>query len=319
MHSLALLFLEGYVAAAIGIGFRLRSGRVRHVRLILIVATIQAVLTCLLTYAGIGRDYPPLLLVLFDAAMFALATASLTGRRRTERGAERLAAAGLGGLTLLNLVITTATLAAMLGAPIGLHGIDRGWTILLPVIVAGIGLFTIFLLAADLADRTRRLAGIDMQTGLLNRRGLEEAIGAILASMRRNRRSMALALIDIDRFKTVNDRFGHAAGDHLIEAFGRCLRDSVARRDLVARIGGEEFAIVMTDVDVDTAMCAIEVLRERVTQIEPGFGEPFDITASFGLTDLRADDDAFTALVARADEALYRSKADGRNRATLAA
>lgn len=162
----------------------------------------------------------------------------------------------------------------------------------------------------------RRLASTDRLTGLLNRRGLDEALRAIIGSARRNGRSIVLVVTDIDHFKAVNDAHGHAVGDEAIRAFGDCLTANVARRDLVARIGGEEFAVVMTDVDAQTALCATEVLRECVEELRVGPGRERSITASFGLVPLRLDI-TLTELLARADAALYQSKARGRNRATL--
>ena len=319
LQRVALIAIQGLVTAMIAIGFRYRSGRTSGAILLLGAAVAQAAISAAMAGVGVALSLLSLPLMLFDAAMFFLAARSLTGRRRQERVAEGLAAVGLTALAGLNIMTFAMRAAPALGVRIDPAALDRLWLLLLPPIVAGIGLFTIFLIAADLADRTRRLAAIDAQTGLLNRRGLEEALGAIITSVRRNRRSMALALIDIDRFKSINDRFGHSAGDRLIETFGRCLRESTGRRDLVARIGGEEFAVIMTDVDAGAAMCAVEVLREKVAQIEMDFGQPIDVTASFGLTEFREDDLGFDTLFSRADRALYESKAAGRNRATMAA
>jgi diguanylate cyclase (GGDEF)-like protein len=158
-----------------------------------------------------------------------------------------------------------------------------------------------------------------MLTGLHNRRGFEEAARAIFGSARRHGRSLAVAVLDIDRFKQVNDRYGHPAGDAVLRAFARCLRDNVARRDLVARTGGEEFAVIMADVDAEAALCAADALREKIgVLIVDGGGTPISITASVGLAAYSPGEDLATVL-ARADRALYQSKSLGRNRATLAA
>ena len=317
LQTFLLVGIHGLATAAIAIGFRYRSGRMQGAKLLLGAASVPALLSAGMAVAGVRASFVSLPVILFDAAMFTLAGRALTGRRQQERAAEGVAAIALMALAIFNGLTFVARIVPALGVAIDLDALDQTWAALLPAIVAGVGLFTIFLIAADLADRTRRLGAIDMQTGLLNRRGLEEAVGAIITSLRRSRRSMALALIDIDRFKAINDRFGHMAGDRLIETFGRCLRESANRRDLVARIGGEEFAVVMTDVDAATALRAAEMLREKVAAIEMDFAAPIDLTASFGVTEFRYDDPGFDTLFARADRALYESKSAGRNRATL--
>lgn len=315
--GVAMLSIAGVASVVNTIGFRQRSGLPPRVGLLLAAAAIHASFVLLLTYA----DVPPAIrlapLHLLDTIMFGVAAATLIGRRQGERAAERAAEAVLLALALLSLGLFVAGLAATVRAESSdLVRFESLSILLLPAAIDGIGLFTIFLLAADLADQTRRLAGKDMLTGLLNRRGFEQAARAIIARARKNRTSITLALIDIDRFKSVNDRFGHPAGDLVIQRFGHCLKDHAARRDPVARMGGEEFAILMTDVDATTAMQAIEVLRQCVVELDVGL--PLEISASFGVTELRDGDAGLATLLARADRALYRSKAEGRNRATLA-
>lgn len=315
--GVAMLAIAGCASVVNTIGFRQRSGVPPRVAILLAVAAGHALLVLPLTYADVPVAVRTAPLHLLDMVMFGMAAATLTGRRRGERVAERAAEVVLLALALLSLILFVAGLGAIgRSASANLAWFESLSVLLLPAAIDGIGLFTIFLLAADLADQTRRLAGKDMLTGLLNRRGFEQAAHAIIARARKNRAPIALALIDIDRFKSVNDRFGHPAGDHVIQRFGRCLKEHGTRRDPVARMGGEEFAILMSDVDAAAAMQVIEALRQRVAELDIGL--PLEISASFGVTELRDGDDGLAALLARADRALYRSKADGRNRATLA-
>jgi diguanylate cyclase (GGDEF)-like protein len=190
--------------------------------------------------------------------------------------------------------------------------------LVMPAALVGIGLFAIILLTADLADRARRLAATDMLTGLLNRRGFEERGGALFDSARAQGRAMVLALMDLDRFKLVNDRFGHPAGDRLLRQVARALMPETGRRAIVARMGGEEFAMMLADTDPVQACRVVEELRLRIAGLTPDLPDAHRVTASFGLAALREEDSDLHALLGRADAALYRSKAEGRDRLTLA-
>ena len=136
---------------------------------------------------------------------------------------------------------------------------------------------------------------------------------------RRDARPIALVLIDVDRFKEINDRFGHPAGDEVLCAVCHRLAQGVSRRDILARIGGEEFALVLTDVDPQAALCAAEVLRRHVETMTADLPQPVSVTASFGLATPAEPGEELAGLFLRADRALYRSKAEGRNRVTVAA
>ncbi|MGA8891539.1 MAG: diguanylate cyclase, partial [Anaeromyxobacteraceae bacterium] len=163
-------------------------------------------------------------------------------------------------------------------------------------------------------DATRR-ADTDALTGVANRQAFDEAIGREVARARRFRQPLAIVLLDLDHFKQVNDRHGHAAGDQVLVGTARLLAERVRESDLVARWGGEEFAVVTPMTDGAGAVRLAEKLRGRL-EAEPqaGFGR---VTASFGVAELRADDTVQTML-RRADEALYAAKAAGRNRVRCA-
>lgn len=310
--------LGGLASACIAIGFRERAGLPVWRWPLLGVAAAQAVVQLVLRLAASDISWIVPLTAL-NAAMFALAARTLRGRRQGERAAERVAEVGLALLTLANLLV----LAGMLGITAGLVTIrlDRLATVtlvLLPVIGTGIGLFTIILLTADLADRTRRLAATDMLSGLLNRRGFEAAARTLLAATRRKARGVALVLLDLDHFKAINDRFGHPAGDRVLQGVAQRIGQAIGRRDIFARIGGEEFALILTDVDAQAAACAVEVLRRQVETMTPDLPEPCSITASFGVAVSADGNETLSDLLLRADRALYRSKETGRNRVTVA-
>jgi len=316
--GVAMLVIAGFASVLNTIGFRQRAGQPTRTSALLALAAGQALAVIALRWSGVGPCISVAPLNLLNAMMLWQASRTLIGRRRGERVAERLAMMILRLLALVSLGFFLLILGYAAGlVQVNLLSLITQSLIVQPAIVSGIGFYTIFLLAADLADQTRRLAASDVLTGLLNRRGFEDAARAIFGSARRHGRSLAVVVIDIDRFKEVNDLYGHPAGDCVLRAFARCLRENVARRDLVARIGGEEFAVIMADVDAEAALCAADALREKIGAMTIDCGTPIRITASLGLAAYESGEDLHTVL-GRADRALYRSKNLGRNRATLA-
>lgn len=301
----------GAMASAVNtIGFRQRANRPPCFALFLPSALLPAIAALALN----GRAPGIVVLApldLFDAVMLAIAATTLVGRRKSERAAQHTAYAGLVTLALLSLGLFVSRAFAIAR--------ELAWTgmailPLLPAAITGIGLFTIFLLAADLADQTRRLAATDMLSGLLNRRGFDGAVEALLESARTNARRVALVLIDIDRFKSVNDSFGHQAGDRVIARFARLLAEQTGRRDLLARFGGEEFALLMVDADIAAAAGAAERLRAAIAAADFDLPDARRITASFGLAEMTPGAMELGDLLARADAALYQAKAAGRDR-----
>jgi diguanylate cyclase (GGDEF)-like protein len=152
-------------------------------------------------------------------------------------------------------------------------------------------------------------AGKDMLTGLLNRRGFTDVAARTLRADTQS----AVALLDLDHFKAINDRFGHDEGDRVLTAFGRRLEEGLRRGDRAARWGGEEFAILMPGTQLDDAAEIIERLRLllRIDSITDADRPP--LTFSCGVTALR-DYQSFSAAMAKADQALYDAKRAGRDR-----
>lgn len=150
----------------------------------------------------------------------------------------------------------------------------------------------------------------DPLTGLLNRRGLEEAIG----SMGEDAFPAALALLDLDHFKQVNDRYGHDVGDQVIRAVADHLRRHLKGRDLVCRWGGEEFLIVLTDTQCATAREVVEAIRENLSRTPQKLGgREHHLSFSGGLTRFN-DPSHLDRALHEADQQLYRAKQQGRNR-----
>lgn len=157
----------------------------------------------------------------------------------------------------------------------------------------------------------QRLATTDRLTGLGNRLAFEAAMKRETERMLRHSVPLCMLLLDIDHFKTVNDRFGHQAGDSVLVETGACLRDELRSIDSIARWGGEEFAVLLPHCDLPHAMEVAERLRTAVAQ------RPFErvgrITVSIGVTRFTPGESGDTVL-RRVDEALYASKQGGRNR-----
>ena len=165
-----------------------------------------------------------------------------------------------------------------------------------------------------------RLAVIDPVTGLYNRQHLDAVLPASIDSARAGGRSLAVLLVDLDALKPFNDRWGHAAGDRMLCGVADTLLANVRPSDTVARMGGDEMAVVMPDTDLDTAAGIAARLVDVIARMAVGSGRMagVSITVSIGMATLGAADDA-ASLLARADSALYAAKKQGRNRFAVAA
>lgn len=164
-------------------------------------------------------------------------------------------------------------------------------------------------------EQLDRDASTDALTGIANRRVFDERLGAELARAGRYGRDLSLALFDLDHFKQVNDVHGHPAGDRVLADFARILAAHARHDDLVARVGGEEFAWLMPETDRDGALAAAERVRLAVQQQRPGDVGP--ITTSAGVVTAEALSTP-EALLGQADRALYEAKASGRNTTVIA-
>jgi diguanylate cyclase (GGDEF)-like protein len=173
---------------------------------------------------------------------------------------------------------------------------------------------------ARLFDQTERLATTDGLTGLTNHRAFQERLDDHLAQALRYGKRVSLLLCDIDHFKSVNDTYGHPAGDGVLRGVARTLAKEARTTDVVARYGGEEFAIVMPETDAAGAMVIAERIREKVGQLvfdtEQG---PLRVTMSLGLATFPEDGQQKAALVERADGCLYHAKRHGRNQSVSTA
>ncbi|MDO9467799.1 MAG: GGDEF domain-containing protein [Thiobacillus sp.] len=160
----------------------------------------------------------------------------------------------------------------------------------------------------------RELMLTDTLTGVANRRHLNDRLEMELARQARYGQPLSVILTDIDRFKHVNDTYGHAAGDDVLVAFARTLEASIRSSDFLARYGGEEFVLLLPNTGIEEATALAERMREATGSISiPETAHR--ITASFGVT-LARRGESMAEVLSRADEAMYQSKSGGRDRVT---
>ncbi|MGN6770526.1 MAG: GGDEF domain-containing protein [Rhizobiaceae bacterium] len=172
----------------------------------------------------------------------------------------------------------------------------------------------VYMVVLDAMQDLRAESMTDLLSGLLNRRGFEEHGRKTLAYANGIGIPVALLICDIDHFKSVNDRFGHACGDQVITAFGRCLSNAAGGEHVTARIGGEEFAVVLAGANLKSGRLFAEAVRNACSTLKvPGLPENCAVTASFGVAEMQAGED-LTSLMRRADAALYEAKRRGRDR-----
>jgi diguanylate cyclase len=160
-------------------------------------------------------------------------------------------------------------------------------------------------------EEAERLARVDELTGLYNRRAFYEYGKVLINNSQRNKDEISVILMDIDNFKTINDSFGHAAGDATLKQIGQILLQRLRKSDVFARVGGEEFGMLLPATSLTKAARLAEEIRHVIEQTPVSFeNESFSITASFGVSSGEYDIDT---LVRQADIAMYQSKDSGRN------
>jgi diguanylate cyclase (GGDEF)-like protein len=182
---------------------------------------------------------------------------------------------------------------------------------------------TAFILLAMSKERTelrhKTAAMTDPLTGLLNRRAFLQDAEALLHQQISRDRPIGVLLIDLDHFKSINDRFGHAAGDKVLQIFAKTAQASLRQNDLVGRLGGEEFTVVLADASIDNAYLVADRLRNAFAVAAAVIdGQALHATASIGVSVIVDPSQDLARLMTLADQALYLAKARGRNRVEVA-
>jgi diguanylate cyclase len=156
-----------------------------------------------------------------------------------------------------------------------------------------------------------RQAVTDSLTQLLNRRGWQEVARPLVANAHRHDLPLALLMLDIDLFKHINDSLGHDAGDRALKAIGRLLTEALRASDVVARIGGEEFCLLLPGSDTGAARQLDERLRQQLSALQARLDHPLNFSSGLAV---RRPSETLEAMMARADAALYAAKQSGRGR-----
>ena len=225
---------------------------------------------------------------------------------------------GIAALSAINLIFRPAVILAFSGRFVSYEGFQQSiyWaTVQLnqAILSVAAAISLMVAVAIDLIAELREQAEKDDLSGLLNRRGFEAKAGAVLRRCVDEERPVALLIADLDHFKQVNDRHGHAVGDAIITAFGALVR-RIGPADMVAgRIGGEEFALLLPDTGIDAARRLADNIRAGLMPACADRIPPMlDPTASVGLA-VGLSDAGLSQLLRQADEALYEAKRAGRN------
>ncbi|HEX8652606.1 MAG TPA: diguanylate cyclase [Pyrinomonadaceae bacterium] len=168
------------------------------------------------------------------------------------------------------------------------------------------------------SELAQERAMTDALTGMLNRYGLQRVLAHEHAEARRYNRPLSCLMIDLDNFKTINDTYGHSAGDTALQQVATILTEVVRRSDMVFRYGGEEFLVLLPETDLEGAASLAEKIRSATAARLFGEGDRlFHLTLSAGASDL-SDNESGNDMIARADVALYQAKEQGRNRVEAA-
>jgi diguanylate cyclase (GGDEF)-like protein len=166
------------------------------------------------------------------------------------------------------------------------------------------------------SDELRRLISLDDLTLLLNRREFLKRFVAEIVRSRRHEHELALVMVDIDDFKSVNDTYGHAAGDEVLKHLGGFLQAESRKSDVAARVGGDEFVVLLPETDLDGAIAAAEKLRFGIATSSKGWTQSVPgITVSVGAVHSRHNSPSFDegVILDQADKCMYQAKRDGRN------
>jgi diguanylate cyclase (GGDEF)-like protein len=214
---------------------------------------------------------------------------------------------GTWGTALIVAWVGAVHGAVLLSLPHGQATVDRWVDVVAAVLVVAAVVRTLAARNERLVDRLEDEARVDPLTGLLNRRGLDERMDAEIARAARESTPLGAVVLDLDHFKRINDAHGHELGDRVLVWLGALLKVQARGVDVTARIGGEEFVVVLPRADQEAAYAFAERVRQAVAESDRG------LTVSAGVASAVAPIDA-QLLLAEADQALYVAKRSGRNR-----
>lgn len=177
----------------------------------------------------------------------------------------------------------------------------------------------VLMLSERLNMQLQNLADTDVLTGLLSRRAFINRMKRTLSRARQNNTALSFLVLDIDNFKNINDTYGHLTGDELLKKFADVMKDCFRTEDIIGRLGGEEFAIAISNIDKANAVKVAERLRNKIENVTILCNDtPVSTTVSIGVADLHENINGYETLFREADAALYQAKNMGRNRIIIA-
>jgi diguanylate cyclase (GGDEF)-like protein len=193
------------------------------------------------------------------------------------------------------------------------------FSFLAPILIGVMtALGVIWLAMAQLQHELEAQSQIDSLTGLLNRRALEEIGSQAIEVARRHSVALSLIILDLDRFKSINDEHGHDGGDAVLQHAARCLRANLREEDYIARLGGEEFVVVLPGAShVHAAQIAEELRQCLATLTVEHLSQEIRLSASFGVATMLPSDQTWLEILRRGDRALYLAKEQGRDRVAV--
>lgn len=305
-----------FALLVVGFGFvyagarQFRFGQSNWVTIASIVAIWLAAMAAsfLLGYSGVGAALANLLIALLLI---------LSGRQywiaRVEAPLPLIVNTALYAVTAASFAL--CGLVLLRHGEFVLHGRPENWAedvnaFVVVIAVTGIGAMSLALSQTRSARRHQQEARTDPLTGLLNRRYLFEQFGGLPVNP-----ATAVVVFDLDHFKSINDRYGHAAGDHVLRTFAALVKDVVGDSDAAFRLGGEEFCIILLGTTSADAIHTADTIRSRLESEAIQFeNNSIHVTVSAGMTMCLGEPEALDTLISRADNALYRAKRKGRNR-----
>ncbi|WP_415887820.1 diguanylate cyclase [Neptuniibacter sp. QD37_6] len=221
---------------------------------------------------------------------------------------------GAAIFAMISAIVTAFTVSGIVEyQPFGFHAVEYG--ILIEAVLFALALAYQFRISQAEKIEAQRLADRDQLTGLYNRRGFQKVIEPIYSNATRNNRNICVMLMDIDRFKDINDNFGHSFGDLVLLDLSGLLMRELRAGDIIARWGGEEFILVLPETQHDEAITLAERLIGVVSnQVVQQQQTEVQYTVSIGISEMKDPIDSISTLIDNADHYLYKAKAAGRNR-----
>jgi two-component system, cell cycle response regulator len=256
--------------------------------------------------------------VVFEGYFLAIGSTSLRYDKRVCISAGLLAFGEYFAIVYFATTHWDLNSAAFSPYPYGMFG----WSAQISRLIMMLTASALSLALVSRSQKLLQMATSDPLTGLFNRGYVDDRFAIELSRARRYGKLLTIAVIDADRFKSLNDTHGHSAGDLVLRKLGAMLRDSFRQSDTVGRYGGEEFVVILPEMDIEAAQRKLESLRELVasTPMElPTRGEKVQVTISAGLATFPQDGEDALDLYASADLRMFQAKKEGRNRVVASA